>query len=79
MPDLLKTIRDELDTRMHKLHPFVTEYEQLLTDVADQQTAAATPVRPVMRRVPPTLTPSPLHRPRRVLARPAFPKTQRRG
>lgn len=44
MPDLLDTVRFELDTRLDELRPFVSEYEQLLNAVeTDEQVATPSP------------------------------------
>jgi hypothetical protein len=44
MPDLLDTVRFELDTRLDELRPFVSEYEQLLNAVeTDEQVATPAP------------------------------------
>lgn len=110
MSDLLATIRGELDTRMHELRPFVSEYERLLAGATDEQTThyaahalpgtspgktspvptipaavGTTEARPQTERHTDTnqtmtrLATSRLHRPRRALLRPAFPKAPRRG
>jgi hypothetical protein len=39
MPDLLDTVRFELDTRLDELRPFVSEYEQLLNAVETDEQA----------------------------------------
>lgn len=43
MPDLLETIRSELDTRLHDLRPLVSEYEQLLASTTDEPSAVIAP------------------------------------
>ena len=44
MPDLLETVRAEVDTRLDELRPFVSEYEQLLLSAADTSPVEIGPV-----------------------------------
>ncbi len=44
-PDLLSTIRDEIDERLNELRPLLAEYEQLLGAAGAIELAAAGPAR----------------------------------
>jgi hypothetical protein len=93
MPDLLETVRAELDTRIETLRPFVSEYESLLasTTTSEQPVLSATPApleaspaqtsavpaNPATQASPATTGMSPAAQARTAEARPALIRTHR--